>query len=83
MFTLSLNTATKTVALISIPRDIWSETLKDKVNTAYHYGEEKKKGGGLLLSKVSVEDVIGIPVQYAVVIDFSGFKLWIYYYRGA
>ncbi len=73
MMVLSLNAPTKTVALISIPRDIWSETLKDKVNTAYHYGEEKKKGGGLLLTKVSVEDVIGIPVQYAVVIDFSGF----------
>ncbi|MCX6791806.1 MAG: LCP family protein [Candidatus Gottesmanbacteria bacterium] len=75
---LSLDMAKKTVALISIPRDIWSDTLKDKVNTAYHYGNEKglpagRQGGGLLLSKVIMEDIIGIPIHYAVVIDFSGF----------
>jgi LCP family protein required for cell wall assembly len=70
---LSLDSSKKSVALISIPRDIWSDTLKDKVNTAYHYGELKQKGGGLLLSKVIMEDVIGLPIHYAVVIDFSGF----------
>jgi polyisoprenyl-teichoic acid--peptidoglycan teichoic acid transferase len=70
---LSLNSAKKSVALMSIPRDIWSDTLKDKVNTAYHYGELKQKGGGLLLSKVIVEDVTGMPIHYAVVVDFSGF----------
>jgi anionic cell wall polymer biosynthesis LytR-Cps2A-Psr (LCP) family protein len=43
------------------------------VNTAYHYGELKQKGGGLLLSKVIMEDVIGMPIQYTAVIDFSGF----------
>lgn len=73
MMVLSLGNVKKTVALISIPRDIWSDTLKDKINTAYHYGEEKRKGGGLLLAKVSIEDIIGIPIQYAVVVDFSGF----------
>lgn len=74
MMVLSLDTIKKTVALISIPRDIWSDTLKDKVNSAYHYGNEKKAGGGLVLAKVIAEDVIGIPVNYAVVVDFSGFE---------
>lgn len=73
MMVLSLNMVKKTIAFISIPRDIWSDTLKDKINSAYYYGELKKKGGGLLLSKVITEDVIGIPIQYAAVIDFSGF----------
>lgn len=74
MMVLSVDTASKTNALISIPRDIWSETLKDRINSAYHYGEEKQKGGGLILSKVLVEDVVGIPVHYALVLDFSGFR---------
>lgn len=74
MIVLSLNKKNKSAALLSIPRDIWSDTLKDKVNSAYHYGEEKKKGGGILLSKVVAEDVIGMPIQYALLIDFSGFK---------
>jgi polyisoprenyl-teichoic acid--peptidoglycan teichoic acid transferase len=64
----------KSMAFISIPRDIWSETLKDKINSAYHYGELKKKGGGLVLSKVIVEDVVGMPIHYAILIDFSGFQ---------
>lgn len=71
---VSLDTTKKTMAFISVPRDIWSETLKDRINSAYHYGEEKQKGGGLLLAKVSVEDVIGIPIHYGMVIDFSGFQ---------
>ena len=79
MMVLSLG---KRLALISIPRDIWSDTLKDKVNSAYHYGEEKSreagsrsagKKGGLILSKAIVEDVIGLPIHYSLVIDFSGF----------
>lgn len=74
MLVLSLAWKTRTMALISVPRDIWSDTLKDKINSAYHYGEEKKKGGGMILAKAEVEDVIGIPVHYALVFDFSGFK---------
>jgi polyisoprenyl-teichoic acid--peptidoglycan teichoic acid transferase len=48
--------------------------LKDKVNTAYHYGEEKKKGGGLILARATAEDVIGMPIYYGFLIDFQGFK---------
>ena len=74
MIVLSLNNNNHSAALISIPRDIWSDTLKDKVNTAYHYGEEKKKGGGMILARAITEDVVGIPIHYAVLIDFTGFK---------
>lgn len=70
---LSLNLQRHTMALMSIPRDIWSDTLKDKINSAYHYGEEKKKGGGLILAKATIEDVIGLQIHYGVVVDFSGF----------
>lgn len=74
MMILSINQKSKTNYLISLPRDIWSDTLKDKINSAYHYGEEKKQGGGLVLAKVVAEDVIGMPVHYGLVIDFSGFR---------
>jgi LCP family protein required for cell wall assembly len=62
------------LAMISVPRDIWSDTLKDKINSAYHYGEEKKKGGGLVLAKATISDIVGLPIQYGVVFDFAGFK---------
>lgn len=59
--------------LVSIPRDIWIDSMKAKINTAYHYGEEKKPGGGLTLAKAVVSEVVGQPVHYAVLLDFSGF----------
>ncbi|MBI5620917.1 LCP family protein [Candidatus Gottesmanbacteria bacterium] len=71
---VSLETSQKKMAMISVPRDIWSDTLKDKVNSAYHYGEVKKKGGGLTLAKVIVEDMVGLPIHYVLLIDFSGFE---------
>lgn len=74
MMVLSLNHTTHTTAFISIPRDVWSDELKDKVNSAYHYGEEKIKGGGLVLAKATIEDVVGLPIHYGIVVDFSGFK---------
>lgn len=71
---VSLNTKKKKTAMISVPRDLWSDTLKDKVNSAYHYGEEKKAGGGLTIAKVIVEDAVGLPIHYVLLIDFSGFE---------
>ncbi len=71
---LSLDAVKKNIVELSVPRDIWSDILKDKINTAYHYGEEKKKGGGLILAKSAVEEVVGQPVHYGWLIDFSGFR---------
>ena len=71
---LSIDYKKQDVVEVSIPRDVWSGTLKDKINTAYHYGEEKKKGGGLILAKSIVEEVVGQPIHYAYLLDFSGFK---------
>jgi len=61
------------LALVSIPRDLWAVDLKARINTAYAKGEAKKKGGGLILSKAVVKKVVNQPVDYALVIDFSGF----------
>ncbi len=70
----SINTKTHATALISIPRDIWSDTLKDKINSAYHYGEAKKKGGGMILAKAIIEDVVGLPIHYVATLDFTQFE---------
>jgi len=79
---LSFHLTKKTLALISIPRDIWSDSLKDRINSAYHYGEEKKQDGGLVLSSAIIEDIIGIPINYGLVIDFSQFETLIDYIGG-
>lgn len=71
---LSLSHKKLDVMLISIPRDIWLPSLKDKINSAYHYGEVKQKGGGFVMAKSAVEEIAGQPVHYAFLLDFSGFE---------
>lgn len=63
------------VVLVTTPRDLWVDTLRAKINTAYHYGEQRQPGGGgLILIKAAISEVIGQPVDYAVAINFAGFE---------
>lgn len=68
------NFKTNRLATISIPRDVWSPALRDKINSAYAYGEAKKNGGGFTLAKAEVSRIVGLPIPYAAVIDFDKFK---------
>lgn len=63
----------KQAVLVSIPRDLWVPVLGSKINAAYEFAEQKRKGGGLTLAKATVADILGQPVHYAVRVDFSGF----------
>ena len=67
---------------VNIPRDIWSDTLHDRINSAYAYGEEKLKGGGLRLAKAEVGAIYGMPIQYGAVVNFNGFDELIDYFGG-
>jgi LCP family protein required for cell wall assembly len=62
------------IGLISLPRDIWIPELRAKLNSTYYWGNKKENGGGLKLTKSSVEEIVGQPIHYGVVIDFEGFK---------
>jgi LCP family protein required for cell wall assembly len=60
------------VTMISVPRDLWLEGIKEKVNAAYQEGEERPEGG-LAFASDKIDDIIGVPIHYAVRIDFAGF----------
>jgi LCP family protein required for cell wall assembly len=79
---LSLDIKNKKLSLISIPRDIWSDTLQDKINSAYAYGEAKKRGGGFLLAKAETEAIVGVPIHYILVVDFEEFEELVDYLGG-
>lgn len=75
MILASVSTTSKKISLISVPRDIWVPSLKDKINSAYMYGKQKAGvQAGLILAKSTAEDVLGQKIGYAVLIDFSAFK---------
>jgi len=64
------NPKTQKVTLLSIPRDTYVEIAgkgkKDKINHAYNYGT------GTMLK--TVEELLDIPVDYYVMINFKGFE---------
>lgn len=79
MMVLSLDTKNKIASIISVPRDIYLRipgTLKkEKINAAYLIGEEKLPGGGgLELSKRTVQYVTGLYIDNVVSVDFKAFK---------
>lgn len=69
----NIDPAHNKVNLISVPRDFWVPELKSKINAAYAYGEAKRPGGGLVLSKAVVGKIIGQDIDYGIRIDFNGF----------
>jgi len=70
MILASIDTKTKQVDLLSIPRDTRVKIPGhswDKINSAVVFG-------GPELSLRVVSDLLGIPVRYYVLADFNGFK---------
>lgn len=67
----SLNFRTNKVYLISLPRDLWVEEVKGKINSVYERGGDE--GEGLSLSKKVTGEILGIPIHYAIRVDFNGF----------
>src|SRR5205814_7952897 len=70
---VSIDPNTKKITMVTIPRDLWVPELRAKINTAYTFGEEKQKGGGLVLTKATIGKVLNQQPDYAIKIDFSGF----------
>lgn len=70
----SYNLSNHDLTLISVPRDLWLDNIKYKINAAYEVGLQKKNGSnGLQFAEDKIDDVLGIPIHYAVRIDFAGF----------
>lgn len=70
MFVVTVDTATRDVAVLSIPRDTRVKIPGhgwDKINHAYAEGKQQ-------LARRAVEDLLGITIDYNVVINFAGFS---------
>lgn len=72
MILASIHPEENRVDLISIPRDLYVESLGKKINHAYSIGQ-LKGGKGILVSRSAVNAVTGVRPDYVFVIDFSGF----------
>jgi LCP family protein required for cell wall assembly len=82
---MSIDPVNNNASLLSIPRDLWVKIPgngSQKINAAYPDGklettskkETDKINNGLDLLDKTLEPVIGIPIHYHAVVDFSAFK---------
>ncbi|MGE6539797.1 LCP family protein [Bacillus luti] len=74
----TFNKDSKTVKLLSIPRDTYTyipvEKKKDKITHAHAYGSAKNgKNGGPQASIDAVEKLMNVPVDYFVKFNFKSF----------
>jgi LCP family protein required for cell wall assembly len=77
MILFTIDPVTKTAGMLSVPRDLWTVIpgfTPNKINTAYYYGElYNVPGGGPAVAMRTVEQVIGVPIDYYAQIDFNAF----------
>jgi polyisoprenyl-teichoic acid--peptidoglycan teichoic acid transferase len=81
MALVSVDPATKSASVLSIPRDLWLEEpdgkggwSMDRINEPYHTGETLRlPGGGGALAAQAVSHNLGIHIDYFVDFDFNGF----------
>jgi polyisoprenyl-teichoic acid--peptidoglycan teichoic acid transferase len=77
MILLTIDPLAKTAGMLSIPRDMWVNIPGfgySRINTAYSSGEGNRlPGGGPELAMKTVEQFVGVPVQYYAQIDFYTF----------
>lgn len=82
MILLTVDPLARTAGILSIPRDMWVNIPGGfdygRINTAYSLGESYTlPGGGPGLAMDTVEELLGVPVDYYAQIDFGAFVRFI------
>jgi LCP family protein required for cell wall assembly len=81
MILFTIDPLTKTAGMLSIPRDLWVNIPGfdyGKINTAYFIGEGNQLPGyGPGLAVKTVEELLGVPINYYAQIDFEAFVKFI------
>lgn len=82
MIIISISLNKPGITLVSIPRDLWIPDIRAKINSAYYWGDKnttyfdntKTPKNKIAFAKAITSVVVGQPIQYGAVIDFSAFK---------
>ncbi len=81
MILFTVDPVNRTAGMLSIPRDLWVNIPGfdyGRINTAYQLGEGNRlPGGGPQLAADTVEELLGVPIDYYAQIDFSAFVRFI------
>ncbi|HBO17185.1 MAG: hypothetical protein UR69_C0002G0160 [Candidatus Moranbacteria bacterium GW2011_GWE2_35_2-] len=73
---MSINTVTKKIGMLSLPRDLYTNIPETKnytkINSIYQYGLDENQG--ITPIKEAVNNITGLDIHYFMVIDFEGFE---------
>jgi LCP family protein required for cell wall assembly len=62
------------ITMVSLPRDLWIDSLKTKVNALYYYGQQTNPGDGVTLVSSVISEITGVPIDYYFVINMDTMK---------
>lgn len=78
MILVTVDPATNTAGMLSIPRDLYVEIPGyglNRINAAHFIGDrDDYPGGGPALAKKTVQYNLGVPIHYYIRINFQGFR---------
>ena len=70
----TIDAQTGNYLLFSIPRDLWLDDLKTKINALYYYGQRKDPNDGTQLVKERLEEILDWPINYTVLLGMNQIK---------
>jgi len=59
------------ITLLPIPRDLWSEAYKTRINTLYHYANEQEKPNPEKFVAETLSEMTGVPINYSIIIEMN------------
>jgi anionic cell wall polymer biosynthesis LytR-Cps2A-Psr (LCP) family protein len=71
MMLISLNMNTGSVTTLPLPRDLWHEEYKTKINALYTYGFERFPDNPARFPEETIESMTGIPIHHTVVLSMD------------
>lgn len=72
---VSIDNETGNTVMTSIPRDLWINEIKGKINSVYYWASqnEKTKENPVLSVVKVVSNIVGMPIHYYAVVNFEAF----------
>lgn len=71
MLLMTVDYSTGTIRGLSLPRDLWSQEYKTKINALYYYGQERYPENPENFSKEVITQLTAVPINYTIVFSLS------------
>ncbi len=71
---VTINAKTGSYLLFSVPRDLWLDDLKTKINALYYYGKKNNSNDGANMVEEKLEEILDWKIDYTVILQMEDIK---------